>query len=159
MESAIKSWIFWFAVIIGGGAIYGAFTNADRGSSGEVVEEGTVSAFEIRIGDCLTDMVGSQEMFSEVNAVPCDQPHAFEAYHNEDVSGDSFPTDLDNVADEICNINFENYVGSPVDTTNLTFSYFIPTKESWENANDRQVTCLVEMDDGSDVTGSLRNSQ
>jgi hypothetical protein len=159
MESAIKSWIFWFVVIIGGGAIYGAFTNADRGSSGEVVEEGTLSAFEIRIGDCLTDSIALENEFSEVNAVPCDQPHAFEAYHNEDVSGDSFPTDLDSLAEEICNSNFEDYVGSAVNATNLTFTYFVPTKESWENANDRAVTCLVEMDDGSDVTGSLRNSR
>ena len=119
----------------------------------------TVSAFEVKIGDCLVDTFADEESFQDVNAVPRSQPHAFEAYHSEDVSGDTFPTNLGKLSDEICYVAFEGYVGVSIEETVLTFMSLIPTRESWEKGSDREVTCLVAMSDGSDMIGALRNSR
>jgi hypothetical protein len=124
-----------------------------------VVEEGSVSAWSIRVGDCLTDtFADGYSEFSNANLVPCDQPHAFEAYHCEDLSGDTFSSALDAQADDICYYAFEDFIGANFDDTYLTYNVFLPTQKSWEGNNDREVTCIVGFEDGSDITGTLRNS-
>ena len=141
-------------------SVLSACGSADRDSSGEVIEEGYVSAWEIKVGDCLTDTFDSASSteFSSANAVPCDQPHVFEAYHSEDITGDTFPTDLDTIADDICYYAFVDFVGISVEQTYLTYSSLQPTQESWEGKFDREITCVVSMIDSSDITGTLRNS-
>lgn len=136
-----------------------ACSSADRDDSGAVVEEGYVSAWSIRVGDCLTDTFANDSgEFSDANAVPCNEPHVFEAYHSENISGDTFPSDLGTVADDICYYAFADFVGIKLEETNLTYNALIPTQESWENRDDREVTCIAGMEDGSSITGTLRNA-
>lgn len=158
MEISAKGFVVWIAAIVIGISTLSACGSADRDSSGEVIEEGSISAWAIQVGDCLTDTFESgNNEFSDANAIPCDQPHAFEAYHGEYLSGDTFPADLGTTGDDICYYAFADYVGITVEETNLTFYSLIPTKESWEGKSDREITCIAGMDDGSDFTGSLRN--
>lgn len=160
MRSSTKSWVGWVAAIVIATASLSACGSADRDASGEVIEEGYVSAWAIKVGDCLTDTFesASSTEFSSANAVPCDQPHVFEAYHSEDITGDSFPTDLDTIADDICYFAFVDFVGISVEETYLTYSSLQPTQESWVGKIDREITCVVSMSDSSDITGTLRNS-
>ena len=158
MDRTNKRWMACLVATVIGISVLSACGSADRDSSGEVIEEGSVSVWEIRVGDCLTDTFESDSNeFSSANAIPCDQPHAFEAYHRDYFSGDTFPTDVGSAADDICYYAFVDYFGMPVEETNLTFYFLFPTKESWESRSDREITCITGMDDGSYLTGKLRN--
>ena len=160
MANSLKGWAIWIVVIVIASSIFSSCTSADRDNSGEVVDSGSVSAFEIKVGDCLTDTFGAGDStFSETNAVPCNEPHAFEAYHSEYLSGDNFPADINTLADDICYYAFPDFVGVTVEETDLSYSSLLPTQNSWDQKSDREVTCLVGMYDGSEVTGTLRNSR
>ena len=155
----MKSWIIWLVLIVGGSFIYSALTSANRNDTGAIVGSGTVSAFEIQVGDCLTDTIDGSGFFSEADAVPCDQAHMYEAFHNEDLPGDTFPSDMETEAHDVCDSAFPSFVGASVENTDLTYMFVFPTQESWDSKGDRQVTCLVGMGDGSDIYGTLRNSR
>ena len=70
-------------IFLGGGAIWGFFTNADRSDGGAIIEAGTLDADELQVGDCL-DWPGSGgddvEVFDSVRARPCTEPHDMEVY-------------------------------------------------------------------------------
>jgi hypothetical protein len=159
MGNSLKGFFVWITAIAIGISTLSACGSADRDDSGAVVEEGSVSAWSIQVGDCLTDTFGGDNVeFSYANVIPCDQPHAFEAYHGDVLSGDTFPTDINTTVDDICYYAFADFIGITVEETYLTYSSLLPTQVSWENDDDREVTCIVGMEDGSEITGTLRNS-
>jgi len=88
--SNILRLIIVFAVI--GYTIYGYLGSADRDSNGLIVEEGTLDAFSLRVGDCTNNQGDADEVLS-VLAVPCSKPHDNEFYHSFDVSHPEFPGD------------------------------------------------------------------
>ena len=158
MGSSAKSWVVWIVVIFVGGSIFSACTSADRDTSGEVVDSGTVSAFEMRVGDCFNDSFdGGITSFSEANAVPCDQSHAWEAYYSSDLDDGNFPTDLSAQANMLCELTLAGLINGIVDESPYTFVSVYPTQNSWENGNDREVVCLVGMYDGTNSMGRLFN--
>jgi hypothetical protein len=153
----MKNWVIWIVVIFVGGSIFSACTSADRNNSGEVVDPGTVSAFEIQEGDCLTDsFLDSNDSFTEVNAVPCDEPHAYEAYFSTDLEGETYPSDVSLQAGILCELTLAGLIDGIVEDSAYTFVTTMPSQASWESSRDRQVMCLVGMRDGSDKMGRIR---
>ncbi len=71
--------------------------DADRDDDGNVTEQGDLDVFAVAKGDCLDDetlsAIGTTQSseISEVTAIPCSEPHGYEAFHLFDLEGDDFP--------------------------------------------------------------------
>ncbi len=151
-------------VFIGGGAIWGFFTSADRGSDGAIVDSGTLDADELQVGDCL-DWPGSGgdgvEVFESVRARPCSEPHDMEVYavlEYPSVSGTSYPGDeiLTDWGFDKCFGGFQQYIGAAYQSVpDIDITIFWPSEEAWDQ-DDRTVHCLmIPYEDGVKLTGSL----
>jgi hypothetical protein len=151
-------------VFLGGGAIWGFFTSADRSEGGSIIDAGTLGAAELQIGDCL-DWPGSGgndvEVFDSVDARPCADPHDMEVFailEYPSVSGTSYPGDdaLTEWGFDKCFDGFHSYIGAPYrEVPDVDITIFWPSEDGWSE-DDRTVHCLmVAYEDGAKLTGSL----
>jgi hypothetical protein len=152
-----RNWIIGAA--IGGGAfLVNSLMQADRDATGAIVAEGSVDAFQMRVGDCFDD--GSTFADEEVNSVPgvpCSKPHDNEVYAVFDVSLSSFPGDrMGDLAHEACLERFESFVGKDYESSSLDIATLYPTSESWHGQKDREVICAVYDVDAKKLTGSVK---
>ncbi len=153
----MKNWAVYLAAIAGF-AIYGASTSADRDSSGAIVEEGSIGAFNVRVGDCFNDVSYDEEV-SSVPGVPCSQPHDNEAYAVFDVSVANYPEGdgMSELAFESCKKQFETYVGKDYESSSLDITTMFPSQQSWRE-NDREVICAVYDMNANKLTGTAEGS-
>ena len=153
----MKSWVVYLAAVVGF-AIYGASTSADRDSSGAIVEEGSIGAFNVRVGDCFNDVAFDDEV-SSVPGVPCSVPHDNEAYAVFDVSVTSYPEGegMSELAFESCMERFATYVGKDYESSSLDITTMFPSQQSWRE-NDREVICAVYDMNAQKLTGTTRGS-
>ena len=116
---------------------------AERGDDGAIVEAGTLSAFEVRVGDCFDDEAFAASEVSEIPAIPCTQPHDNEVYATFDVSATEFPGDeeIDWLASEGCYERFEAAIGESYEDSVIDFTTMYPSSGSWKNG-DREVVCI-----------------
>jgi hypothetical protein len=102
---------------------------AERGDDGTILEAGTMSAFEIQIGDCFDD-----EAFSsgEISELPL-----------WDISASVFPGDdeVDMLATNGCYERFEASIGKSYEESVIDFTTMYPSSGSWANG-DREVVCI-----------------
>ena len=113
-------------------------------------EDGDISVFELRAGDCIVGDIGSGQV-TEVTKVDCEVEHQFEVYR--EVLIDSSITTFDEgaisaYAEDVCRTSLEAYVPA-TDPRGLSFKFLQPTEDSWNQADepDRVVTCLLFDDD------------
>jgi len=153
----MKNWIVYLAAIAGF-AIYGASTSADRDGSGVIVEEGSIDAFNVRVGDCFNDVSFDDEV-SSVPGVPCSEPHDNETYAVFDVSVTSYPEGdgMSELAFESCMGHFEAYVGKDYESSSLDITTMFPSQQSWRE-NDREVICAVYDMNAAKLTGTAKGS-
>ncbi|WP_350349575.1 septum formation family protein [Agromyces sp. G08B096] len=123
----------------------------------EVVEEGNLDVFTLRVGDCLSSV--DEGEVSEVPVVPCDQPHDDEVYGTHQLTGDEFPGEdqIQQLSDEGCLAQFEAFAGIAYDVSTLDFYSYRPTQQSWEQLDDREVACVI-YDPAGPVTGTLQGA-
>ncbi len=134
---------------------------ADRDDDGTVTSGGEVFAEDLRVGDCIDE--GVDELFGEDETVftltvrPCDESHNAEVYHEVQLDTGSFPGDSSvmDSAEDACFGQFEPWVGQSYDLSELDYTYFYPTEETWA-AGDRLISCIVVSLD--EVTGTLEGS-
>ena len=151
-----------FLVIIAaalGFAIYGAASNVDRDDAGAIVGEGSVDAFEVRVGDCFDDPSSLSDEVSALKGVPCSRPHDNEAYAVFDLRIESYPTDdaMADLAHEACRERFEPFVGRDYDSSSLDILSLFPSADSWRE-NDREVICAVYDVDANKLTGTAEGT-
>ena len=151
----MKNWGVYIAAALGF-AIYGAVTDVDRDSTGTIVGEGSVDAFEVRVGDCFNDTDSSGEI-SSLPGVPCDEQHDNEAYALIELTIDAYPEGegMFGLAYESCITRFESYVGKDYESSSLAIFTIYPTRESWAQ-NEREVVCAVYDMDESKLVGSVQ---
>jgi len=137
-------------------AVYSSVTSAQRDTGGGIVDGGTLSVFEIQIGDCISDSITGT--LTEASAVPCSEAHIYEAYFNSELPQNGSFSDVNEFTDEACYSNFEAYVGVSPENTDLTFVSLIPTVGSWDSG-DRKITCLLSNLDESEIVGSYYQYQ
>ncbi len=140
--------------LTGCATISGLFGGAVRDDEGQISEGGQVDVLTLAVGDCL---VGVEEgMQSSVDAVPCAEEHDLEAFHDFTLPAGDFPGEetVDQAAIEGCHTAFEEFIGLSYDESVLVYTYFYPSEESWTQADDRLITCLVGEESGP-VTGTL----
>lgn len=155
----MKNWGAYILLAIGVGA-YHMYDSADRDASGEIVEAGTIDVFDLKVGDCFDESSSSSEEISTLPAVPCSEPHDYEAYSAFDLSHDSYPGDVEiwEMATEECYNRFESFVGRDYESSELDFSTLHPTSESWAH-DDREVVCVIYHMDQNKLTGSVAGSE
>jgi len=155
----MKNWAFYLAAVLGFG-IYGAVTDADRDGSGAIIGEGSVDAFNVRVGDCFNDYSTSSfnDEVSSVPGVPCSEPHDNETYAVFDVSISSYPESEDvmaEIAHNACVERFDSFVGRDYESSALDISTLFPTAQSWKQ-NDREVVCAVYDMEANPLVGSVQ---
>lgn len=159
----MRSWGIYVAVALGAVG-FNAFTRADRDSTGAIVEEGNVSAFQMRVGDCFQDSssASAQDGYevSEVHGVPCSEPHDNEVFSVHDLDLATFP-DGDAIVDlamSSCLERFEGFVGKDYESSSLDITAMYPTRESWSRQNDHEVVCAVYDMNLNKLVGSAAGS-
>jgi hypothetical protein len=107
----------------------------------------------------------SEDLPPEVERLPiiaCSEPHTHEIYATIESQDPVFPgvEALGDFAQVECLEAFEPFVGtSPFDST-LSYSWLVPTLQSWNDEEDREVLCvLMNRDQGVPLVGSMRDSQ
>ena len=144
------------ALLVGGCGLSG---EPERDESGAIVETAAAAdIFSIAVGDCTNDPEDDDaEEVVSVEAVPCDGPHDNEAYHAEDLPDGEFPGEeaVLEAAEEICLSQFEAFVGLPYEESRLSVFPYRPTQEGWEQAEDREVLCMVYDTAGEPLVGSV----
>lgn len=113
-----------------------------------------VGVFSLSVGDCLADV--GLDSISSVTELSCEAAHVYEIYHAYDIPGDAYPGDdaVVTSAQDNCLAEFEPFVGTTYDDSELDVSYLYPTMESWTLGDDREVLCMLVTVDGSPRTGS-----
>jgi hypothetical protein len=120
--------------------------------------EGNV--FSLEPGDCFGEFSGGE--VSDVDKVDCDEPHENEVYATFDAEGDDFPgeDELQAEAEEECTGDrFEDYVGISYNESRYYFSPLVPSEDSWEDADDREIVCYLHEQDSSEIEGSVEGSE
>ena len=119
-------------------------------------EEGD-DVFSIEVGDCLND-ADADEVVSRVPIVECTEPHDSEAFDTGNVPDGEFPGEdaITEAAEQLCGPSFISFVGLDYSESLYDYSFYFPTEESWASG-DRAVLCVAFADDGSKITGSLKD--
>ena len=157
----MRNWVIGIAIAVGAYALNSAM-RADRDSTGAIVDEGSIDAFQMRVGDCFDDGSVFAEESNEVNSVPgvpCSSPHDNEVYAIFDVNAASFPEGdgMAIMAFDACKERFTEFVGNDYDSSSLDIATLYPTRESWNGQDDREVVCAVYDMESKKLTGSVRN--
>jgi hypothetical protein len=129
----------------------------DRDPTGVITEsvEGA-DIFAIEVGDCAGDLTEGE--VTELDVIPCADPHGSEAYASFVMDDGDFPgaEAIEAQGIEDCGAAFEEFVGLPYEDSELFATWLTPTTESWDGG-DREILCFV-YDDGVETTGSLENA-
>ena len=150
------------ALIVVGAIAYNSYTAADRDSTGAIVGEGSVDAFDLRPGDCfnIANTFGGDAdgQVDSLPGVPCGDPHENEVYATFDLTVSSLPDEeiLWEMAFDGCEARFETFVGKDYQSSSLDILTLHPTEESWNLKNDREVVCAVYDMNGDTLVGSAR---
>lgn len=121
-----------------------ADTHAQRDDESQrIVRGGTLSSGDVRVGDCLIS--GAEHEVTEVNAVPCSEPHDLVAYHSFTLPAGAFPGDdvVEEEARESCVEAMSTATDSPWQNARVGVTTIHPVRESWTRSRDREVVCLT----------------
>jgi len=127
--------------------------------------EGTVtSAQSLEVGDCFNeyswhDRAGNEQQAMTV--LSCSRPHDAEVFHIDlhPAGVAPFPGDrkLEDFTQDICLELFEPFIKTEYILSDLEIGLFVPTFDSWNNNDDRRVTCFVYAFEGGLLKGSMAN--
>ncbi|HEY3408439.1 MAG TPA: septum formation family protein [Propionicimonas sp.] len=133
----------------------GCSTDAARDSAGQVTAAATTDAFSIKVGDCVGKL--ESDSAQKLPLLPCDQAHFWEAYASSKLDGTDFPgsSQVNDLSATACSAAFKGFIGIALDDSKYQVTYLSPTKETWTQAQDREVVCLVGSSSGN-ITGSLK---
>jgi hypothetical protein len=145
-----------------------AMISAACGSSGGT---SSTSVFDVKPGECFVAPKNVKAELSNIDQVPCTQPHTQEAYAlvtyqasgtgpSAAPGGDAYPGGdaLDKFAKGACAQRFTAYVGVDYQDSSLFFTYLLPSARSWEQDDDRTVLCFVTTTGGT-LTTSVKGSR
>ena len=123
---------------------------------------GEGNVFSLKVGDCFQE--GGEEVVANVELVDCEEPHQYEVYAAIDVEAPNdapFPgyDQLDFVTSSLCLDYFDEYVGVTYEDSLLGIRTLSPSRDSWEDAGDREVICsLFDLEDLY-MEGSMKGSR
>jgi hypothetical protein len=117
--------------------------------------------FDIKEGDCFNYELS--EVMTNVEFIQCDDPHQREVYATVSIdvaAGMAYPGDsrVDEAAANLCLEPFKEFVGTSYFDSVLEIEAFSPTRDSWEDIDDREVTCLLYDIEDLYMEGTMRGS-
>jgi hypothetical protein len=131
----------------------------------------STSVFDVKPGQCFVAPKDVKAELSNLDQVPCTEPHTQEAYalvtyHSGSAAGPSaaaggaYPGGdaLDKFAKGACAQHFTSYVGVDYLDSKLFFTYLLPSARSWEQDDDRTILCFVTTTGGT-LTASVKGSR
>jgi len=156
----MRNWVIGIAIAVGAYG-FNAAMRADRDDTGAIVSEGSIDAFQMRVGDCFDDGSTFAEDSPEVNdvpGIPCSSPHDNEVYAIFDVNATSFPggDEMARMAFDSCKERFMAFVGRDYESSALDIATLYPTRDSWNSQNDHEVVCAVYDVEAKKLTGSMK---
>ncbi len=91
----------------------------------------------------------------------CTDPHDAEVIGLTTIHGDDLPQSdaLDAQAQEECLHAFQTYVGIDYPSSSLDLTWMLPTRESWDTADDREIVCIAYAGEPSSLTRSVKDSK
>jgi hypothetical protein len=153
----------WLACIVVVGLV-GCTPDAERNEDGQVIADGDIDAFAMRIGDCFDDTSGilsvGQESVSDLPGRPCTEPHDNEVFATFDADLSTFPgsDEITEFGNMRCEERFADYVGSEYESSSLALFAITPTQNSWIQYKDREVICALYDMNEQKLTRSMRDS-
>lgn len=118
------------------------------------------SVFELEVGDCFNDDDDLSAEATEVEVIDCELPHDNEIFFEYSLEDGDFPgaeTMLEDTL-ERCVDEFEGFVGTAYEDSDLDVFPIYPTDESWAEG-DRVVYCALYAVDLSKLTGSMEGAR
>lgn len=138
--------------LLGGGT---ADANRDE-ETGQVSESANIGIFALKVGDCKLESPSG--LLEDADVVPCTEEHDEEVYHEITMpDGEFSEEDVDAAGQECVGDAFTTFVGVTWDESTLDVYPINPTKDTWEQLNDRVVQCVIS-DPAGPVTGSLKGA-
>jgi len=137
--------------------------------SDSVFDEGgpsLIADVDGHVGDCFYGDVDqdSHSLVDMGEKASCDGMHSHEVYVRFDmpVPTEGEPEeydleDLEAVADRVCLMAFNRYVGEEYDESALAYTAVLPTQQGWRSGR-RALQCVVHEWDGDEMTGSAKRT-
>lgn len=122
---------------------------------------GGTSVLSLEVGQCISDQTPEGEQVSTVPIVDCAEPHVGEIYALPRLPDGGFPgaESVSASAQTLCaGPEFQTFVGVPIDQTTLDVNFLLPSAETWNDKDDREIVCIVVDGDRTPTTGSLRGA-
>lgn len=130
-------------------------TDTERDSTtGEVVESGSVSIYNLQPGDCVSN-VEEGRLVVTLPVVPCAELHSAEVFAVFDLPAGPFPGDtaIAGQSEQGCFDRLGGYSSEAFNDPATEVFYYSPSSDLWSRG-DREVICLVSSP--SPTTGSIR---
>jgi hypothetical protein len=113
----------------------------------------------LAVGNCM-DEPTSTSTVTDVQRQPCNEPHDGEVFllvQDPAGGGATYPGAdyFRAAARQTCLPAADAYIGTSLDSSPYSVSFFYPTSDSWGNG-DRILTCYLSRDDGTQITGSIK---
>ncbi|MDX1887752.1 DUF4190 domain-containing protein [Mycolicibacterium sp. 120270] len=118
-----------------------------------IFNNGTVSATEVKSGDCLTELPASGLVMT-VDTAPCSEPHTGEIFSVMTMPDGDFPgTFAIEEYQNRCAPELAEYSPAAAEDPDVGLFVLYPSEDSWEQG-DRSVTCIATTD--TPRTGPLK---
>ncbi len=113
------------------------------------------------IGTCFDDVPADTELVTpdSVPVVECAAAHDNEVFANFDVGTGEFPgaSEIQAMSDSLCFGAFESYIGGSYDTSVYDFSWYFPTRDSWD-VGGTNIICFAYNIELTKISGSINGS-
>lgn len=115
------------------------------------------SAFDLKVGQCI-EAPPEDEIVESLPVVECSEPHVGEVMYDYEIDAPEYSESLSDEATVECAKHFEEYVGVPLEASQLDVAPLSPSEDSWKEG-DRVVSCLIFHETGQTLNQSVRDSK
>ncbi|MFT6293146.1 MAG: hypothetical protein ACJAR2_003768 [Ilumatobacter sp.] len=126
-----------------------------------ITDEDVTKLGQTAVGTCLQFGDDVREEITKLPVIACNVPHSHEIYAIVTSGETVYPgfDALEETALTECLGAFEGYIGvSPFDSS-LMYSWLVPTLNSWNEEEDREIICVAANGNAAPLSQSLRDSQ
>jgi hypothetical protein len=106
----------------------------------------------------------TEDLPAEVKTLPiidCAQPHSHEIFATVTSNESVYPgvDALGSFAQVKCLSAFEDFVGISAFDSQLSYTWLVPSLDSWNDKDDREVLCVLTRRDASPMVGTMKGSE
>ncbi len=119
------------------------------------VETGTEAPVCMQVDDTLPPEV------EKLPIIDCAQPHSHEIFATLRSEEDVYPgvEALGEDAQVRCLQAFEQFVGTSVFDSQLSYTWLVPSLSGWNDEDDREILCVLTRRDQAPMSGSMKDAK